>query len=74
MVLSPLKDALAHYIAGGNKNDHLAKEIHATDFLTFDERDDLLQFLDSLNGKVPDKIGPPPDMASTSRTPMTTGR
>jgi cytochrome c peroxidase len=69
-----LKDALAHYIGGGNKNDHLDKEIHATDFLTFDERDDLLQFLDSLNGKVPDKIGPPPDMASTSRTPMTIGR
>jgi len=58
-----VKDALAHYIGGGNKNDHLDKEIHALDFLTFDERDDLLQFLDSLNGKLPDNVGPPPDLA-----------
>jgi len=58
-----VKDALAHYIGGGNMNDHLDKEIHALDFLTFDERDDLLQFLDSLNGKLPDNVGPPPDLA-----------
>jgi cytochrome c peroxidase len=69
-----VKDALAHYIGGGNKNDHLDKEIHAIDFLTFDERDDLLQFLDSLNGKLPDNVGPPPDLASTPRPPMTTGK
>jgi cytochrome c peroxidase len=58
-----VKDALAHYIGGGNLNDHLDKEIHALDFLTFDERDDLLQFLDSLNGKLPGNVGPPPDLA-----------
>ncbi len=58
-----VKDALAHYIGGGNKNDHLDKEIHALDFLSFDERDDLLQFLDSLNGKLPDNVEPPPDLA-----------
>lgn len=58
-----VKDALAHYIGGGNKNDHLDKEIHALDFLSFDERDDLLQFLDSLNGKLPENIGPPADLA-----------
>lgn len=58
-----VKDALAHYIGGGNMNDHLDKEIHALDFLTFDERDDLLQFLDSLNGKLPNNVGPPPDLA-----------
>lgn len=58
-----VKDALAHYIGGGNMNDHLDKQIHALDFLTFDERDDLLQFLDSLNGTLPDNIGPPPDLA-----------
>jgi len=58
-----LRDALAHYIGGGNLNDHLDKQIHALDFLTFDERDDLLQFLDSLNGKLPDNVGPPPDLA-----------
>ncbi|MFZ0686640.1 MAG: cytochrome c peroxidase [Terriglobales bacterium] len=62
-----VKDALAHYIGGGNKNDHLDKEIHALDFLTFDERDDLLAFLDSLNGKLPDNIGPPPDLATPAK-------
>jgi cytochrome c peroxidase len=61
-----VKDALAHYIGGGNMNDHLDKQIHALDFLTFDERDDLLEFLDSLNGKLPDNIGPPPDLAPGS--------
>ena len=63
-----VKDALAHYIGGGNMNDHLDKQIHALDFLTFDERDDLLQFLDSLNGKLPDNIGPPPDLAAPTIT------
>src|SRR5450759_2702214 len=58
-----VKDALAHYIGGGNLNDHLDKEIHALDFLTFDERDDLLQFLDALNGKLPNNVGPPLDLA-----------
>ena len=58
-----VKDALAHYIGGGNLNDHLDKQIHALDFLTFDERDDLLQFLDALNGKLPDNVGPPLDLA-----------
>jgi cytochrome c peroxidase len=62
-----VKDALAHYIGGGNLNDHLDKEIHALDFLSFDERDDLLQFLESLNGKLPDNVGPPPDLAPTPR-------
>ncbi len=62
-----VKDALAHYIGGGNLNDHLDKQIHALDFLTFDERDDLLQFLDALNGKLPDNVGPPLDLASTPK-------
>lgn len=58
-----LKDALAHYIGGGNLNPHLDKEIHALDFLDFDERDDLLAFLDSLTAPLPDNLGPPPDLA-----------
>ena len=58
-----VKDTLAHYIGGGNWNPHLDKEIHSLDVLIFDERDDLLQFLDSLNGKLPDNIGPPADLA-----------
>jgi len=63
-----VKDALAHYIGGGNWNPHLDKEIHSLDVLTFDERDDLLQFLDSLNGKLPDNIGPPPDLAPPAKS------
>ncbi len=62
-----VKDTLAHYIGGGNWNPHLDKEIHSLDVLTFDERDDLLQFLDSLNGKLPDNIGPPPDLAPPAK-------
>lgn len=54
-----VKDALGHYIGGGNLNPHLDKEIHALDFLTFDERDDLLAFLDSLTAPLPDNLGPP---------------
>jgi cytochrome c peroxidase len=57
-----VKDAFAHYIGGGNWNPYLDKEIHSLDILTFDERDDLLEFLDSLNGKLPENIGPPPDL------------
>ena len=64
-----VKDALAHYIGGGNMNDHLDKEIHALDFLTFEEREDLLEFLDSLNGVLPKDIGPPPDLAQAAKTP-----
>ena len=66
-----VKDALAHYIGGGNMNDHLDKQIHALDFLTFDERDDLLQFLDALNGDLPGDIGPPPDLAAPTITSAT---
>jgi cytochrome c peroxidase len=66
-----VKDSLAHYIGGGNWNPHLDKEIHSLDVLTFDERDDLLQFLDSLNGKLPDNIGPPPDLAPPAKSPPT---
>jgi len=67
-----VKDALAHYIGGGNWNPHLDKEIHSLDVLSFDERDDLLQFLDSLNGKLPDNIGPPPDLAPPAKAAATT--
>jgi cytochrome c peroxidase len=68
-----VKDAFAHYIGGGNWNSHLDKEIHSLDTLTFDERDELLQFLDSLNGKLPDNIGPPPDLAPSAK-PLSAGK
>ncbi len=63
-----VKDALTHYIGGGNWNPHLDKEIHSLDRLSSDERDDLLAFLEALNGKLPDNIGPPPDLAPAKST------
>jgi|SRR5579883_86363 cytochrome c peroxidase len=68
-----VKDAFAHYIGGGNWNPYLDKEIHSLDTLTFEERDDLLEFLDSLNGQLPKNIGPPPDLAPSATT-ASTGR
>lgn len=62
-----VKDALAHYIGGGNMNDHLDKQINALDFLTFDERSDLLEFLDALNGELPKDIGPPEDLIQAAK-------
>lgn len=60
-----LKEAINHYIGGGNANDYLDKEMHALDFLTFEERDDLMQFLDALNGKLPENLGPPPELMAS---------
>jgi cytochrome c peroxidase len=53
-----LKDTLGHYIGGGNLNPHLDKEMRALDFLTFDERDDILAFLESLTAPLPENVGP----------------
>jgi cytochrome c peroxidase len=58
-----LKDALGHYVGGGNANAHLDKEMHPLDFLSFDERDDILAFLNSLTAKLPENLGPPADLA-----------
>lgn len=63
-----LNDALSHYIGGGNQNSHLDKKIHALDFLSFDERADILAFLDSLTGKLPENLGPPADLALAKQT------
>lgn len=54
-----LKLAVDLYLGGGNSNVNLDKEIHALDFLTGQERDDLLAFLNSLTGEVPPNLGPP---------------
>ena len=62
------KNALAHYIGGGNWNPYRDKEIHSRDRLSFDERDDLFQFLDALNGKLPDNIDPLPDLIPPKTT------
>lgn len=54
-----LKAVIDHYIGGGNSNPYLDKEMHALDFLTGQERADLLEFLKSLTGEMPKDLGPP---------------
>jgi cytochrome c peroxidase len=54
-----LKEAMDFYIGGGNSNPHLDKEVHALDFLTAQERADLLAFMESLTGEIPRNSGPP---------------
>jgi len=51
--LKDLKQVLDFYIGGGNSHPNLDKEIRPLDFLTGQERRDLLAFLNSLNGEVP---------------------
>jgi len=65
-----LRDAFSHYIGGGNANPHLDKEMHALDFLTFQERKDILAFLDSLTGKLPPNLGPPADSPRLVKTTL----
>jgi cytochrome c peroxidase len=57
-----LKEVVDHYVGGGTSNPHLDKEIHALDFLTFNERADLKAFLESLTGSLPPNVGPPADL------------
>ena len=40
-----------------NSNPNLDKEVHALDFLTGQERADLLAFLQSLTGSIPPGVG-----------------
>ena len=55
--LRDLKQVLDFYIGAGNSHDNLDKEIHTLDFLTGEERRDLLNFLNSLNGQLPNATG-----------------
>jgi cytochrome c peroxidase len=58
--LKTLKDVVDFYVGGGNSNPHLDKDIRALDFLSGQERADLVAFLDSLTGGMPPNVGPPP--------------
>jgi cytochrome c peroxidase len=57
-----LKDVIDHYIGGGNSNPHLDKKIRVLDFLSGQERGDLLEFVQSLTGPMPPNVGPPDDL------------
>ena len=55
-----LKDVIDFYVQGGNANPHLDPKIRKLDFLTNQERADLLAFLESLTGEMPPNLEPPP--------------
>ncbi len=57
--LKTLKDVVDFYVGGGNSNPQLDKEIRALDFLSGQERADLVAFLESLTGELPPNVGPP---------------
>lgn len=54
--LKDLKQVLDFYIGAGNSHLNLDKEIHTLDFLTGQERRDLLAFLNSLTGEMPPDV------------------
>ncbi|MGC1452986.1 MAG: hypothetical protein WA830_23390 [Candidatus Sulfotelmatobacter sp.] len=58
-----MKDALGPYIGEGNLNPHLDQEIHALNFLTFDERADILAFLGVITARLSENLGPPAGLA-----------
>lgn len=55
-----MKSVIDHYIGGGNSNPHLDKQIHVLDFLSGQEREDLLEFMKSLTSELPSDVWPPP--------------
>lgn len=57
--LKDMKQVMDFYIGAGNSNPYLDKKIHSLDFLTRQERDDLLEFMKALNGTTPSDVGPP---------------
>jgi cytochrome c peroxidase len=58
-----LKDTVDFYVGGGNSNPHLDKEVHALNFLTGQQRADLVSFMESLTGEMPKLPEAPAAMA-----------
>jgi cytochrome c peroxidase len=58
--LKTLRDVVDYYAGGGNSNLYLDKKIKPLN-LSGEQRDDLVQFLESLTGDTPHDAGPPPD-------------
>lgn len=52
-----LREVIDFYKGGGNANSYLDKEIHELN-LSGQDRDDLIAFLESLTGEMPQNIGP----------------
>ncbi|HYG97978.1 MAG TPA: cytochrome c peroxidase [Terriglobales bacterium] len=57
--LRTLKEVVDFYVGGGNSNPFLDPKIKALDFLTGQERADLVAFMVSLTGEMPANSGPP---------------
>ena len=57
--LKTLKEVLDFYIGAGNSNDYRDEEIHELDFLTAQERTDLIAFMEALTGEYPENVGDP---------------
>jgi cytochrome c peroxidase len=57
--MKTLKEVMDFYVGGGNSNPYLDKEIHSLDFLSGQERQDLIDFMRALTGDVPRNAGPP---------------
>jgi cytochrome c peroxidase len=68
--LKTLKDVMDFYVGGGNSNPHLDKEVHALDFLTGQERVDLVAFLESLTGDMPENVGPPEEVKQQAKSEL----
>ena len=58
--LKTLKDVMDFYVGGGNSNRYLDKEMHSLDFLTGQERQDLIEFMKALTGDMPPNSDAPP--------------
>lgn len=54
--LKSLRDVVDFYVGGGNSNPNLDKKMKPLE-LTRDERNDLVEFLESLTGEMPPNIG-----------------
>ena len=57
--LKTLKDVVDYYIGAGNSNPYMDQQIHSLDFLSGQERADLVAFLEALTGEMPAEVGPP---------------
>jgi len=56
--LKTLKEVVDFYAGGGNSNPYLDKEIRVIK-LSGEDRSDLVAFLESLTGEMPQNAGPP---------------
>jgi cytochrome c peroxidase len=65
--LKNLKEVVDFYIGGGNSNPYLDQRIKPLDFLSGQERADLVAFLEALTGETPPQSGPAVRAAASAR-------